>query len=238
MTLLASTQDTLRRLRKASEARSGVDEAETLSELQKELQIRAAPLKEIAARASVLRTGDVSLTPVSSLQKVAQRVSNALARFKGAEKSSTLKQGKRWKELLEALESAERDARTTQTDDWKQHCSNKLFSGARPEKIREQIASTPKNIELLSNYRDLFKQYEQLRLTIPSDIEALEKIEQCSKALQKIKFDFDVPEDVKQFLAATQTIAGASLALLTDDVLKWLKKNKLLDRYVVRARQE
>ena len=178
----------------------------------------------------------MKLTPVEESKKLTQKISSLSAPFQETPKVATLKQGKKWKVLLEALDTTISDARKLQSDDWKRYCSTRLFAGAAPDKVRARLALTPKNLRLLAEYAELFKQFLALRQTIPSDTRAIEEIQQHSSALEKIKFDENVPAEVAKFLQATQTDTGAGLELLTYTVLEWLRSNESLDEYVVRAR--
>ena len=54
------------------------------------------------------------------------------------------------------------------------------------------------------------------------------------KKISEIKFQENIPENVKKFFE--QTNIGASLEYLTEDVMEWLRENDLLSSFVVRAR--
>ena len=58
--------------------------------------------------------------------------------------------------------------------------------------------------------------------------------EQLEAAAQD--FNFDVPEPVKAFLEAVQSVAGAPLDLLTAEVRDWLKANNSFDSYRISAK--
>ena len=236
MPLLDLTRETLARLKKADAARTGVEEAQELGVLAKELQEKLVPIQDLALRAKVFQKAKVKVTPVEETMKLSQKISSLAAPFQETPKVATLKQGKKWKVLLEALDTTISDARKLQSDDWKRYCSTRLFAGATPDKARARLAPTSNNLRLLAEYDELFKKFNALRQSIPSDPRTIEEIQQYSTALEKIKFDENVPAEVAKFLQATQTDAGAGLKLLTDTVLEWLRSNQSLDEYVVRAR--
>lgn len=236
MPLLDLTRETLVRLKKADAARSGVEEAQALGDLAHELQEKLIPLQDLALRVKVFKEAKVQVTPVEEAKKLSQKISSLSAPFRDTPKVATLKQGKKWKVLLEALDTTISDARKLQSDDWKRYCSTRLFAGSAPDTVRARLAPTSNNLRLLAEYGELFKKFHALRQSIPSDPRIIEEIQEYSTALKKFKFDENVPTEVATFLQATQTDTGAGLKLLTDTVLDWLRSNQSIDEYVVRAR--
>ena len=224
----------LSRLQSAEKAKGGVEQAQELNELRKELDERLERLRQLNARARLFKECKIRLSPVLDAEHASTLVSEVAARFQEAPVSSTLKKGKRWSGMLAALDMLERNARSRQAEDWKTFHSTQLFAGRPPEQIR--VARTPKNQELLRRYTDLYRKFAAYRNLAPETAEAIEEVRKSSDALAKIKFDEDVPADVEKFFEATASSSGASLELLKPTVIDWLRANNLISAFVVRSR--
>ncbi|TAK84802.1 MAG: hypothetical protein EPO20_13245 [Betaproteobacteria bacterium] len=224
----------LSRLQSAEKAKGGVEQAQELNELRKELSERVERLRQLKARARLFREHKIRLSPVLDAEHAIVLVSEIAARFQEAPVSSTLKKGKRWSGMLAALDMLEKNARSRQAEDWKTFHSTQLFGGRPPEQIR--VALTPKNQELLRRYTDLYRKFAAYRSYAPETAEAIEEARKSSDALARIKFDEDVPRDVEKFFEATASSLGASLELLKPSVIDWLRANNLIATFVVRSR--
>lgn len=232
--LMEQAVQVLARLQTAEKAKGGVEQAQELNELRKELGERVERLRQLNARARLFRQSKIPLTPVLDAQHAITSVSEIATRFRETPSPSTLKRGKRWSGMLANLDMLEKNARSRQAEDWKTFHSTRLFAGRPPEQIR--VALTPKNQELLRRYTDLYRQFAAYRNLAPDTTEAIEEIRKSSDALAKIKFDEDVPPDVEKFFEATASSLGASLELLKPTVIDWLRTNNLISTFVVRSR--
>lgn len=236
MLLLELARESLARLKLAEAARSGVEEAQTLDTLRKDLCDRALRISEITARAKVLRSDGVVLSTLPQIEKAKQGIGNVAARFREKQVSTTLKQGKRWKYLLETLDATNKNVCETQLEDWKTYHRTRLFAGLPPAQVKVTLALTPANTKALATYTELYNKFAAYKAAVPATREAIQEVKKSSIELEKIKFDRNVPDEVAKFFEATASATGASLDLLTDAVLKWLRSNKLLGNYVARAR--
>lgn len=236
MSLLDRARESIARLKVAESARTGVEEAQTLDALRRDLSDRATRIGDVAARAKVLRAEGVVLSKLPQIEKANLGIANVAARFREKPVSTTLKQGKRWKDLLESLDMTNKIAGDAQLEDWKTYYRTRLFAGLPPTQVKVTLALTPANIKALATYAELFNKFSAYKAVVPPTGEAIQEVKRCSKALEKIKFDQNVPDDVAKFFEATASSTGASLDLLTDTVLKWLRSNMLLGNYVARAR--
>jgi chaperonin cofactor prefoldin len=232
--LAEQATEVLSRLQTAEKAKGGVEQAQELNELRKELDERLERLRQLHVRARLFRKSKIPLTPVLDAQHAITSVSEIANRFRESPASSTLKRGKRWSGLLATLDMLERNAKSRQAEDWKTFHSTQLFAGRPPEQIR--VALTPKNQELLRRYTDLYRKFAAYRNFAPETAEAIEEVRKSSDALAKIKFDENVPRDVEQFFEATASSVGASLELLKPSVIDWLRSNNLIGTFVVRSR--
>lgn len=234
MSLLKLAQETLDRLAKIETVRGGVEESKALENLRSELNILSLPFKQFAVNVKILRTEGVRLSVVSKTVDTIEMVKNVAARFSEVPQSTTLKQGKRWSGLTKQLEGLVNLLKDKQTSDWHTFFADNFFGGVPPEKRRATLALTPKNNKLLNSYNELFQKFINYRTQIPKDADDFANLRILSKQLSQIKFEENVPDDVRKFFEATST--GASLALVTNEVIEWLRSNNLLSSYVVRAR--
>jgi hypothetical protein len=60
-------------------------------------------------------------------------------------------------------------------------------------------------------------------------------LEQYCELKAKLPFE-DLPEDVQLFLKEASSVKGASLSLLTPDVIKWLQKNNIYEKLVIKSK--
>lgn len=232
--LVEQAAQVLSRLQSAEKAKGGVEQAQDLHELRKELGERVERLRQLNARARLFRQCKIRLSPILDAEHAMTLISEVAARFRETPVSSTLKKGKRWSGMLATLDMLERNAKSRQTEDWKTFHSTQLFAGRPPEQIR--VALTPKNQELLRRYTDLYRKFAIYRNVPPETAEAIDEVRKSSDALAKIKFDEDVPRDVEKFFEATASSMGASLELLKPSVIDWLRANNLIGTFVVRSR--
>jgi hypothetical protein len=86
---------------------------------------------------------------------------------------------------------------------------------------------TESNKKALIEYSQLHGEFKILQREFPADTADINRVKMCAEKLKMVaeKFDFDVPEDVKIFLAAVAR-GGATLDLLTNEVGKWLNQNQ------------
>jgi hypothetical protein len=236
MLLSDQARQILARLQKVEEIRNSVQEAQDLNQLREELNDRATRVRELVDRAVVLRQEQIPLSSVGEITRTKQSVSEIAARFSEVSSTTTLKKGKRWTKLLVELDGVESSVRAGQLEDWKTFHTNRLFAGPPPEQVKARLAMTPGNTKALIRYTELFRKFAAQRTSVPVSREAVTQIRECSDALADIKFDENVPAEVAKFFEATASSDGASLELLTDPVVKWLRANGLLQTYVVRAR--
>lgn len=226
----------LLRLNKMREAREGVDEAKALEGLRSQLLQLAAPINLCASNANLLANQGVVLSTVTEIDSVIETVRKTLMRFVEIPKSSTLRQGTRWTGLSSKLEALATKVGGAQTSDWKTYFDGNFFGGLPPaQREAKLILAIPGNKEALDRYKMLYQSFVKYRTNIPKDAEEFMALKAISDQLSEIKFeDKDIPDDVRKFFEATNT--GASLDLLTNEVIEWLRSNNLLNRYIVRAK--
>jgi hypothetical protein len=234
MALIIDATSTLERLTKLRTAAEGAEETKALDRLRVELAALANPINALAAKVAVFRSEGVSLSAIPDLANVKEGVQKTLARFQQTPKATTLRRGTVWTTLTNRIQTLTNNAQTALSDDWRQYCDNNLFSGLPPAKREATLAKTPQNEQSLARYRILYQTFIKYRQQSPSSAEEFHNLRQLSQQLAEITFQEDVPVDVRKFLEALSS--GAGLHLLTAEVLTWLRDNKLLANYVVRAR--
>jgi hypothetical protein len=234
MSLLEMAQEALARLEKIETARDGIEESKALENLRNELNRLSLPFKQFSVNVKVLRTEGVGLSLPSETPIVIETVNNVATRFFESPKSTTLRQGRRWTGLINKLEGLATQVQDTQTKDWQTFFENNLFGGVSPEQRLATLALTPENKKALGHYTELFQKFIKYRAQIPKDADEFKDLRALSKQLEQIKFQENVPIDVRKFFEATSK--GASLDLLTNEVINWLRNNNLLCNYVVRAK--
>jgi hypothetical protein len=78
---------------------------------------------------------------------------------------------------------------------------------------------------------------KELEDSLPTEEEALRRAEEKSREIQKrvAKLDFgDVPPEVKRFIERVNSLGGATLADLTEEILVWLREKSLLESFRIR----
>jgi hypothetical protein len=226
----------LARIRKAEVARRGIEVAHSLHVLNKELLEQASRLTAVAERFHVFRSNKVPVTAPAELRAVDERLRTIAGQFREKPVVATLKAGTRWTNLMSSLESLSNAARRSLDEAWKQHLKTALFSGLPPDTLRARLAPTPQNNKRLSDYTRLYAAFIAYRERPPESSEQFDELQALSRKLSAITFEQDVPKDVAAFLRATSSEEGGGLALLTTEVLHWLRENNLLNKYVIRAR--
>ena len=104
-----------------------------------------------------------------------------------------------------------------------------------PDKRSRELTQTPENQRLLNAYRSTYTTFIKYKNTFPESNEAFEELRNASETLAQIRFDEDIPNSVKLFFEATNR-GGASLELLTDEVVTWLRTKNSLGSYIVSAK--
>jgi hypothetical protein len=224
---------------RAEAASAGIEEANALASKKAELAQHAARIVMLTRRNSLLRNEGIQLTPVQNAEKTRQLVIQIGDRFRESPKSATLVDRQRWTKLTAALTEFIVSGETQQKADWKAYFSSKLFGGVPPEQRKQTILqSLPANKNALEQYTFLYQRFNEYRNTVPSTVEAMRELHTYSQNLADIEFveNDNVPKAVREFFGATATTTGASLDLLTPEVIEWLRTNKMLANYVVRAR--
>lgn len=195
----------------------------------------AETLASLVDRQKMLDAAGVKIQSPASLGAVRKKAATIREKFRAERKSAVLKRGVGWTNLLAESGAAVKDVETSLQAGWRDFRTT-IHSGEAPGVIEKRIARTPQNIEALSQYQEVYSQFSALFLLPPTSPATVAKARELAQDLAKVavKFNYDVSPDVKAFLAAVQA-GGASLGLLTGDVLDWLAENNAADGYLIRA---
>jgi hypothetical protein len=189
---------------------------------------------EIAKKIVSLKENNVPLTVLPEIAIINQLTKNLSDKFNETPKSTSVFEGKKWANFYEKITSEIKNTAKSVENDWAKFFT-RLFGGMRPEEIRGRLIKTPENNVAIESYTKLYNELMRYKASIPEDKVDYITIRNLVKKLSEIKFQEDIPEDVKKFF--TQTSFGASLEYLTGDVMAWLRKNDLLSSFEVRAKR-
>lgn len=210
-------------------------EASNLSGLRTDLGEPVQTLSALTLRQKVFEDLGVPVSAPDSLGVLKKRAEGVREKFRAERSSATLKKGQAWKLMLADLTSATADVDKSLGAAWREYRST-LFAGDAPAKIKGVLASTKGNLDALVAYQQTHEAFTKLFQSQPTDPSVVERASSLAAELVRIaaRFDYDVKPEVKVFLAAVQA-GGAPLALLTDEVLDWLKSGDAIDSYRIRA---
>jgi hypothetical protein len=193
-----------------------------------------ADAADVAKKSKTLAENKVPLLPQSSLGVIKDTTDKLAAKFIETPKSTSVFEGNRWAKFHEKITLAIKNAATSVDNDWAKFF-NSLFGGMTPEQRRSTlIIKIPENKDAIDLYTRLYNELRGYKTSIPEDKEDLITIKNLVTKISEIKFQENIPANVKKFFE--QTNIGASLEFLTEDVMLWLKENKLLSSFVVRAK--
>ena len=236
MSLINELKAVNARLIKIKSAQAEVTEAQRLGELRTTLETAREDIEALVMTLSLLRSNKIAVTGLS-IDNALAKLAQASEKFQAQPVSGTLRTGARWTQLTASLEAAAKNISDRTDVSWKEFLTT-LFSGHPPNILEMQLTKTPSNMAALEQYRTRYAKFMALRDAPPSTQIALDQLLSHSKALGEINFQRDVPDNVRDFFEAAAISAGFPLANLTDPVLDWLRKNKLIGRYVVRQRPQ
>jgi hypothetical protein len=139
--------------------------------------------------------------------------------------------------LLDELDGAATNLSKAVLADWRRS-REAFFAGDTPTTLRGRLARTAENDRALEQYQILHQDLEAAFKAAPADPTAINDVKRLAQRLEETarSFNFDVPEAVKVFLEAVQSVAGAPLDLLTPEVVDWLKQNHSYDAYRISAK--
>lgn len=189
---------------------------------------------DVAKNSKILAENKVPLSSQSTLADIKDATDKLASKFIETPKSTSVFEGKKWVNFHQKITLAIENAAKSIKNDWTIYFTS-LFGGMSPEQRRlTLIIRIPENKVAIDSYTKLYNELIRYKTSIPEDEEDFITIENLVKKISEIKFQENIPENVKKFF--DQTTFGASLEYLTEDVMVWLRENDLLSSFVVRAR--
>ena len=225
------------RLSRLHQLSSKVEEASNLERLRQDLNKRVEKLEPQLEKQALLQAENIAVPLPAGLVKAARRAGGLLEKFEAEPTAANLKKGQTWRVLLVELDGAVGDLSQAVLGAWRRS-HEAFFAGDAPATLRGRLARTGENDQALERYRTLHQALDAAFMAAPADQAAIEQVKRLAKQLEVVSqaFNFDVPEPVKAFLEAVQSVAGAPLDLLTPEVVRWLKANNSFDAYRISAK--
>ena len=218
--------------------RENYNEAKKLQKRLDEIKESEQILSEQVEQLKLFRQVNLDLITVPEKLKLANKsLSKIKERFLKDTKESSLTKGRDWENLKGFIKDISNDVYKQLYNRWKIYVQE-CYTGKKPQDLRNVLAPTEKNNKVLIKYESEHKEFQHyLRKNLPVDIDDFGKVKEIAASLSEIhtEFDLDVPESVNHFLKSVAS-NGASLDLLTEEVLKWLKSNNTYSQYKIVGR--
>ena len=216
------------------ETSADLGEISQLDQLRQNLINLNTVAANVAKSSKTLAENKVPLSPQSTLADIKDATDKLAAKFIETPKSTSVFEGKKWVNFHGKITLAIQNAAKSVDNDWAKFFTS-LFGGIPPERRRSTlIIKIPENKVAIDSYTNLYNDLMRYKTIIPEGEKDFITIKNLVKKISEIKFQENIPENVKKFF--DQTTFGASLEYLTEDVMVWLRKNDLLSSFVVRAR--
>lgn len=234
MEMLKRAKEAEAKLQMLIETSADLGEISQLDQLRQHLINLNTDAAKVAKSSKTLAENKVPLSPQSTIADIKDATDKLAAKFIETPKSTSVFEGKKWVNFHEKITLAIKNAAKSVDNDWAKFFTS-LFGGMPPEQRRSTlIIKIPENKVAINNYTNLYNELMRYKTNIPEDEKDFITIKNLVKKISEIKFQENIPENVKKFF--DQTTFGASLEYLTADVMVWLRENDLLSSFVVRAR--
>jgi hypothetical protein len=222
-------------LQRLEEMGADVQETARLTDLRRELAKEVEILERVTALASVLESEKIQTPNAPALATARSRAATLKNKFAEDTRAATLTKGTNWVSLLRDLKAAADEVASGSRTAWKEFRGS-TYTGDAPAVIRNRIALTDKNAETYERYATKYQAFRSAFDALPERGAEIATVRELADDLKAIagQFDFNVPDEVKAFLAAVQA-NGAALALLTPTVTAWLKDNDAFTAYRIVA---
>ena len=184
--------------------------------------------KNEATQALLASRGSSVQFPVSEKVKLSEFAKDLLEAFDTEPTAQSLKANGLLTNALRALKRLV-SSHQTNLDDAINDFIRSKYGGINPRDLNLSAAKTPKNTELIQNFKVEYERFRQVQKAMPITTEVLDDIETIGSNLQEIikKVDFDVPDEVKNFFNGIEN-GGAGLDLLNETVINYLRENNMI----------
>lgn len=166
------------------------------------------------------------------VQEVAEALGRIRERFTENPSRQALVTGNDWPTLTSGVKVLIASIRDNCRQGWSEFTAD-FF--AKTAIVENMVVKTDNNVDLLNEYNKLLRELRGLS----SDWENIASVRNFkSKGKRLLELaqglnEFHAPDEVKKFLEAVNTNGGASLDLLTDEVITWLKEQKMYSKYKI-----
>lgn len=217
---IAATDEAVRLAKNASETQRQIDE---LEDVKTNLTRLLADLSELSAGASVIRpVGWEGRTPSPDLVRD----------FIDATKTLGSRPLNR---LVRDADHFMTEVRSALIDRWSLYAAEQIGDVSELLVLAETLAHVAGIAELSRGLKAILGQLVRVQKAVPSS-QAVELLRQAKEALREVEESLQ-PESVRRFLSAVRH--GASIELLTPDVVDWLKSHNALSSFkIVAARAD
>lgn len=228
-------------LKRAAEAHSNLqnssniaddqDEVEQLNILQKRLDFLNDKIINTRDTLKKIKAIKVRLTPLPKLKSIQESTEKFSNRFSESSHSSSVLEGKKFSSFYEEAKSSIADATESVKNDWYHHFASHYVVRDPKQRALGILLHLGKNQEAMEKYEELYNEIMDLKTSIPNNKGDLNRIETLVKKLPLVKFEENIPENVKKLF--NQARNGANLEYLTDDVMAWLRENNQLSSFKI-----
>ena len=235
MTLLETIQATQGKIKGLSAMERGSREREATKTRHAQLIEVTRPLHEATSRLVWLQSS------VQGSSNEVKRAIEGIVRMREMVASDTaiseVTKGQNWARMLNNVSAAASVLEKQAKEAWRAKLAE-LGSFDEPTAVSSNLAQTQANMAALDRYRQRFAFYREIaRKPIPDRETDIQQVTQAAAGVEEAyrALDFAVPAAVKEFLQAANSVGGARLSLLSDEVRAWIVEQGLEAQYVVRS---
>lgn len=234
-------------LEQARQVRAGLKKVQVANQLRHQLkavQIRSSEWDKIRRKrvqlvektAYLAKDGSQSADVLKANEVAHALCERARDLLQQAQDVSVLAEDALWTRLLQAAEKANSICEEAIRSSWRAYVSE-LGSPETPSALTARVPATPANELVLANYRSIHDKYAALaRAEGPASAQSAAHLHDFVAQMRDIVSTLvSAPEAVQKFFKAVEG-SGASLELLTAEVLDWLKQNDDTARFIIKTR--
>ena len=142
-----------------------------------------------------------------------------------------------WTRLTARAKTSNEKVRNAALQEW-QFFIQSLGPIEQPSALETRMLNTPGNLETLLAYKDQFiKVRSILQADLPTNSSDKSALTAAVQSMQELKERLKsiAPEAIRQFLRAVDS-GGASLSMVTPEVMEWLRTNDDPNRFVIKPK--
>lgn len=236
MNLIERTRDLIERTSNLADLDEKLDESKKLHALESDADSLSKSLGEQVRLSRLLNDQGIECDSPISVEKALDIVSKLKERFNAEKRADQLTRGKDWTLFKGLVEKVSAEAAHTNKTEWVRFVEM-AYTGEKPKDVEVSLALTPENSRNLPLFSRAYSEFQKYTRKLPNERSDFDDVRDTARKLREIyqQFDFSVSESVKLFLKAVGE-GGASLDLLTEEVIEWLRESNSKSRYRIVAR--